>query len=669
MVSKGVFFFTLLNATISFAQFKEVSRSVKIDHVFRSPLLMGGGVAFIDFNDDGFDDIYAPGGAGRDKLYLNLGDGTFYDYTTISGITAITNNVFTNGVIAGDIDNDGCNDLFLTTSSNVPNLLLKNNCDGTFLNISSQANILEESFSMSAAFLDFNLDGFLDIYVVNYVDTSRFIKDDQDKIIGFDHTCYPSLFYVNNGDGTFDESATALGIDDIGCGLAVLSTDYDLDGDQDIYIANDFGEWVQPNVMLRNNYPEESFTRVSNESGLSIGVYGMGIANGDYDYDGDLDYYITNIGRNVFLENQGTESFIDVTSELNVENQFTKEDMQATSWGTFFFDYDNDFDLDLFVSNGFISSAEFLKTDPQDRNVLYQYDAQQNTYVDISQEYGINNPFINRGAAYADYDVDGDLDYAVASIESNARTEHTLLYRNDYTGDNNWLAFKLEGSSSNPNAFGAVITLYVNNKSVIRELSSGGPYCSQHSLIQHFGLAEHRNVDSVRVQWNVNSRQTYLGVPVNNYIFLKEGDDDFYTMGCMNSEDENYNPEATLNYQCSDLKELGCLDPEASNYDPSATIESFNCKYNNVISDLTSDPEMNIIVYPNPTVGILNFVFENLIPGRVIVYDISGHVVLASDIKDSNPVSIDLSALKNGLYYLNLLKGNIILKKEKIVKL
>ena len=253
--------FFLFLVQISYSQtFTEVSNSSGVDHLFQQFANMGGGGVFFDYNNDGWEDLYLTSGKGKDHLYENLGDGSF-SLITDSWLN-LTAEYYTVGVISGDVNNDGYRDLYITTwrgeenSGNLErNLLFINNGDGTFSEKGIEYGLSIASFSMGASMLDYNNDGFLDIYTVNYVESSAFLYDSDGEINGFDHDCFENQFYKNNGDGTFSEISAALGLHNNGCALAVMPTDFDQDNDADLYIANDFGEFIVPNTILRNDLP------------------------------------------------------------------------------------------------------------------------------------------------------------------------------------------------------------------------------------------------------------------------------------------------------------------------------------------------------------------------------------------------------------------------------
>jgi len=362
--------------------FVDVSNDVGIDHVFKQFSNMGGGAVFFDYDNDGWEDLYITGGINKDVLYRNLGDGNFMKIT--DSWIDITEDFYTIGVVSGDINNDGFRDIYVTTwrevvNSNMNgslkrNLLFINDGIGGFDEKSVDYRLTTPSFSMGAAMLDYNNDGLLDIYEINYIENSIATYDPDHIINGFAHECYENKFYYNNGDDTFTEMSATLGVNNSGCALAVMPTDFDQDNDQDLYIANDFGEFVVANTILQNEYPMNKFIDVSVVTSMNVGIYGMGIAYADIDKDGDFDYYITNLGRNVLLENDGNQNFNDISTEANVENTYAEnsnDELFTTSWGTSFLDVNNDTWPDLFVANGRVPAAAFIATGEDDPNKLY----------------------------------------------------------------------------------------------------------------------------------------------------------------------------------------------------------------------------------------------------------------------------------------------------------
>jgi len=527
--------FLLISSALFSQVFTDVTSASGINHLYKQASNMGGGAVFFDYDNDGWEDLYITGGLDKDKLYRNLGNGNF-QLTTDSWIN-ITEDFYTIGAVSGDIDNDGDKDLFVTTwrgeDNEGPltrNLLFINNGNSTFSEAGTHYGITDPAFSMGATMLDYNKDGYLDIYVVNYVEASSIIYDSQGEAIAFDHQCYENLFYRNNGDGSFTEMAAALGLNNNGCALAVMPTDYDQDRDQDIYIANDFGEFVVANTLLENNYPTNSFSDVSVATGMDVGIYGMGIAYGDYDKDGDFDYYITNLGRNVLIENDGSQNFSDVSTTAGVQNTYaenTGNTLYSTSWGTAFLDINNDTWLDLFVANGRVPAVNFIATGEDDPNKLFVNNG-DGTFNDVSNVAGVNDYHRGRGMAYADYDKDGDLDVVVIVQDGTPNAgAKTVLYQNQLNpngSDNkNWAQVTLQGTTINRDAMGAMVELTVNGEKLIQEVHGQGSHCSQHSLTLHFGLGSNTTISELKVIWSATDTQTFLNLDANTRYSLVQG--------------------------------------------------------------------------------------------------------------------------------------------------
>lgn len=498
--------FTLLSFLICVsisAQFTEVASDVGINFMPNVSNYMGGGCAWFDYNNDGWEDLYVTGGLDGDKLYRNNGAGLFQDVTEGSGIElTVTKN--TMGVSAGDFDNDGDQDLWVicwrsTISPELTSsMLFRNEGNGLFFDVAEDAGITQTAFSVSGGMMDLNGDGWLDLYSGNYVASPQFIQEDG-VVVGFNHDCYEDWIYINNQDGTFTEISADSGIWNEGCTLALAGTDYDRDGDTDLMIANDFGEWVIPNKLYRNEGPDVDWLDVSDDAVANQAIYGMGVAVGDYDEDLDLDYYMTNLGHNILL-NQDNGVFSEVAIEEGVSNGIDNEILN-TGWGTFFFDADNDSYLDLFVCNGHIPTIEFLENHVYDPNKLYAYDG--TGFQDVTEAMGVGDTLIGRGCAYADYDKDGDLDFAVLNIPNNVTSppdQNFRLYRND-SDAGSWIVITLEGTTCNPNAFGAQVELYADGRTFLREISGGTSHASQNSNLLHFGLGEISAVDSAQIMW------------------------------------------------------------------------------------------------------------------------------------------------------------------------
>jgi len=501
--------------------FSEVSTMVGVIHHYQNSMLMGGGAAVFDYDNDRFLDLYLTGGEKGDKLYHNNGDGTFTDVSSFAGISSF-DSVWTMGAATGDIDNDGFREIFITTWDGYPNIILKNNGDGTFTDIATAAGITDTALSIAPTFGDVNNDGFTDIYVANYVD-----QDNSNPQNGFDYTCYANYLYVNNGDETFTDLAATYGVADTGCGLATAFTNYDHEADIDLFIANDFGEWVRPNTLFRNDLPGTGFTDVSLSSGMNDSIYGMGIAIGDYDEDGDFDYYVTNLGRNVLRNNNGNGTFTDLTDTAGVTNTFTDSTLFAVGWGTAFFDYDNDSYLDLIVANGHIPADSAIANSTDNPNVLFKNNG-NGTFSDVSDAQGFNDTTRGRGLALGDFDNDGDLDIVVGVVNSDSSSLNpTLIYKNLQVTGNNWVSFSMQGTTSNRDGFGAQITVYAGGRSFIREIDGGSSHLSHSSSLAHFGLGSIASIDSVVILWPDSNLDGIGPISVNQFYHVIE-DSSFY---------------------------------------------------------------------------------------------------------------------------------------------
>ncbi len=517
--------------------FEDISIDLGIDFTHDdNELNMGGGVAFFDYDNDGDEDLYLTGGAQYDRLYRNEGDGTFTDISFIAG-TFVSNLGHTIGVTTGDIDNDGFQDILVTnfqedlnlgdTIIGFRNFLLKNNQDGTFTDIGIQAGMVEEGTSFSAAMGDVNLDGYLDIYIGNYVTKLGFADGPGG---GFTHKCGANHLYINNQDGTFTEMSEEYGVANAGCTLGTLFTDFDYDGDLDLIVSNDFGQYVIPSAAYRNNYPDPTFTDIMPD-GLSA-IYGMGTSVGDFDEDGDFDYYETNIGRNILHKNEDGNAFTDWGTEAVCTNEWVPgTDQRATGWNSALQDFNNDTYLDLWVVNGRISATSDTLVIPvqgyENPNAFFMGDG-DGTFTDVSSAVGMDDPMVSRGGAFADFDNDGDLDVCISTLDvifgaTPDWEPHILLYENTATDLGNYLQVRLTSTDSAPNGIGSKVEIYVDGRKLIREIGGGSGHASRNSLRAHFGLGEYAAIDSMRVLWTSGHIDVLYQIDANQIYDLTEG--------------------------------------------------------------------------------------------------------------------------------------------------
>jgi hypothetical protein len=603
--------------------FTDNSDSAGIDHICNSPYLMGGGVAFFDYDQDGDEDLYMTSGFDRDHLYENDGLGNFTEVGMSKGLS-FTDEFFTFGVICGDIDNDGDKDVFLTTFlgediiTEEPifynNKLLLNN-GGQFTDISIQAGITDSLISTSATFIDVNLDGYLDVYVINYVEEESPLLDSNNNPIGYSSTCFVNHLYLNNQDNTFTESANTFGLDHMGCGLAVASTDFNNDQNTDIYLANDFGYWLEPNVMFENTTPGFALTNTGSSLGADIGMFGMGIAVGDFDEDLDLDYYITNIGPNALLENDINNGFTDVSVGLDVTND-SVSGFLTTGWGAEFLDVDNDTYLDLLVANGHIPMPEdFFETSLMDPNKLYLNDG-SGGFIDASIANNVADSSMSHGLAYGDINNDGFLDFVTVNTDTNITSNNKSKLFVNTGGGNNWIKLKLEGTISNRDAYGSHVVLYADGRSFLREVSGGASHASHSSSTLHFGLSTISFIDSIEIYWPSKLIETVYGKAVNETLNFLEG---------------------------SGIVSLNEVD------------------------------EISFSIYPNPTKGVTNLQMNGKIQSdvNISIFDCYGRVVFQQQVETTNldnRVGINLNYLSAGLYTVSLSTSNGKLAKTLIIE-
>jgi len=453
-------------------------------------------VSVADYDNDGDLDVYIV--ASRlyraadpntwNRLFRNNGNNTFTDITALAGVRSLLSGYPVGsmgnklGAAWGDYDNDGYIDLFLANYG--PNHLFRNNGNGTFSDVADAAGVkgVDNQVNSSAMWVDIDLDGDLDLHVCGYT--------------------RENVLYENNGDGTFTDISVSAGIDDVSQAFTALPIDANTDGYPDLYLANDYGA----NDFFLNN-GDNTFSRKTSLFGLEDDGDGMGAAIADYNGDGLFDMYITNIGSfnpNPLFTATGQDSFIDMSIQMNVNDA-------GWAWGTEFFDFDHDTDLDLYVVNGWGTMPG--------NNFLFESKLADggNGFVDISSQSGVDGGRQARGLVVFDYDNDGDQDMLVANI-----TDKPYLYRND-NGNGSWLKVDLEGTVTNRNAYGAIVTLQSGSLE-LHQMKDGVDFYGQSDKPLHFGLADRQVVDWIDVQWPGGEKERFSNFSVNQQILLREGD-------------------------------------------------------------------------------------------------------------------------------------------------
>lgn len=505
----------------------------RVDYIVET---MGAGVAFFDFDNDGWLDIFlvsgsrlegAPAGA-TNRLYRNNRDGTFTDVTRKAGLER---SGWGMGVTVGDYNNDGFEDLFVTYWGQ--NVLYRNNGDGTFTNVTKHAGLaLPPRWASGCTWVDYDRDGKLDLFVTHYLqfDQARIPRRGADPSCnwkGVPVNCGPrglpqetSLLFHNNGDGTFTDVTARSGIGKAkGYGLTAVAADFDDDGWPDIYVACD----SVASLLFRNNH-DGTFTEEGLERGVALNEdggeqAGMGVAVADYNYDGRLDLLKTHFAEDtsVLYRNQGKGNFLDVTtrSGLAVETRYV-------GWGAGIEDFDNDGLPDIFAVTGHVY-PEIQKHLPEFpyKTPRYLFRSLENGKFEELVEQagpGVSAPHAGRGAAFGDFDNDGDVDILIMN-----QNEPPSLLRNDVSGANHWLQVKLVGTKSNRSAIGARVTAKYGERQQAREVMAQSSYLSANDPRLHFGLGKATSAD-LEIRWPNGGTESIKGAPADRVVTIREGE-------------------------------------------------------------------------------------------------------------------------------------------------
>ena len=571
----------------------EVSRKAGVDfqNVFGAPerkryLLetTGCGVAWIDYDGDGFPDLFLVNGttlenwgsgfgirdsakedhklearsqslqesseaienrsrkAGKidnptNRLYHNNGNGTFTDVTAKAGLL---HTGWGQGVCAGDYDNDGRDDLFVTYYGK--NLLYHNNGDGTFTEVAERAGVAGDAWrwNTGCTFFDYDRDGLLDLFVANYVDQGRDFQllpqpgsGQFCQYKGIPMACGPrglptgrNYLYHNNGDGTFTDVSEKSGIlllPEKHYALGVISVDYDNDGWPDLYVACDSTASILYHNNRNGTFTDQAFVAGVAYSGDGEAQAGMGVAAGDYNQDGYLDLAKTNFSDDTpdLYANNGDGTFRDATFTAGLGSH-----PNFLGWGIGFLDFDNDGWLDLFMANGHLDRVidqYHIDSTYAEPKLLYHNQpgpAGQRRFVDVSQSSGPALPLLSssRGVAFADYDDDGNIEIVINNMNGPAH-----LLRNEGGNRHHWIKVKAMGVKSNRSGIGTRVEVRAGQLRQVDEVRSGSSYISQSDLRLHFGLGEHREAEEIILRWPSGQVDRLLHVPGGRTIVVQEG--------------------------------------------------------------------------------------------------------------------------------------------------
>ncbi|MGM0485687.1 MAG: CRTAC1 family protein [Planctomycetota bacterium] len=497
------------------------------------PETVTAGLATFDYDGDGLIDIYFLNGAPlrgaeyaetpRNELWRNVGNWKFVEVTEQAGVG---DTGFGLGVATADYDNDGHEDLYVNNYG--PNVLYRNNGDGTFRDVADLAGVnCGNKVGAGVVFLDANVNGLLDLYVANYVDFTyeNHITHSQHGHAEYagprDYDAVPDVLYENNGDGTFTDVSDSSGIrDHAGSGMGMVAADFDGDGDTDVFILND----VAGNFLMVND-GEGHFEEAGLLAGTAYNTYGealgsMGVDCGDYNNDGRLDFFMTSYQGElpVLYRNAGNGAFEDVTLSSGVGEGA----LPYVNWGVGLVDFDNDGLRDAFIANGHLQDQIDKYDDStayQVRNLL-QRNVGGGTFKNISDRCGDGLAPVrsSRGAAFDDLDNDGDIDAVVL----NSRRRPTII-RNDSPRRNHWIQIRLKAITANRDGVGAQVRVTAGPLVQMAEVHSGRGYQSHWGMRLHFGLRDQEQVDQVEVRWLGGETEVFEDLAVDGLVTLVQG--------------------------------------------------------------------------------------------------------------------------------------------------
>jgi len=503
------------------------------------PETLGPGCAFLDYDNDGWMDIflinsgpsdfYHPKKPLKNALYKNNRDGTFTDVTDKAGVAG---NAFGMGVAVGDFDNDGFPDIFVTAYGKCT--LYRNNHDGTFTDVTQKAGLSTPGWTTSAVWFDYDNDGKLDLFLCSFVDYGT--KDHLscgDNKLGHHYYCIPRVFkgtasylYHNNGDGTFTDVTKGTDIEKaLGKGLGVVATDINNDGLMDLFVAND----TVQNFLFVNRGKDAHGKTKWEEMALAAGVgfsdngqarSGMGVDAADVFQTGYQDLFVANVDQEMFslYRNNKDESFTDVAHK----NSVAQATRLLSGWGLKFFDYDNDGNVDLLLANGHPDDMiENYSAQVKYKEPLLLFHQEGGKLVNVTDKGGpaFTKPYPARGLAVGDFNNDGAVDVLIATNGGAP-----VLLKNNAAAGNHWLGLKLQGTRCNRDAIGARITWSAGGQKRTRLKTSGGSYLSSHDPREVLGAGKNSKIDWVEIRWPQPSGkvQRIENPPMDRYIEVKE---------------------------------------------------------------------------------------------------------------------------------------------------
>lgn len=500
------------------------------------PETVGAGCAFLDYDNDGWMDLYLvnsgpcdfyqPPQPLRNALYHNNRDGTFTDVTEKARVPG---SAYGMGVAVGDYDGDGFPDLYVTQYPH--SILYHNNGDGTFTDVTDKAGVSAPGWATSAVWFDHDNDGRLDLFVCRFVDYSKTkLKFCGDLITKERHYCIPSIYdpmpcwlFHNNGDGTFTDVSKESGIaQHLAKAWGVVAADLNNDGRVDLYVTND----TVPNFLFANR-GKGKFEEIGMLAGVGLSVFGkprsgMGVDAADYDQDGWIDLFEANVDQEMFslYHNDKNEAFSDVSNP----NGIGSTTRLMSGWGLKFFDFDNDGNIDLLLCDGHPDDRiEQLRDNVKYLEPMLLFRNSGTAFENVSRQSGtfFSTSLAGRGMALGDFNNDGAVDVLVS--QNNAAP---VLLRNQAVLDNHWLGVRLIGKKSNIGAIGAKVTYQAGDLKRHQFKVGGGSYLSSHDPRMVLGIGKRTKIDWLEVQWPQPSGKTerITNLPIDRYVTIVEGD-------------------------------------------------------------------------------------------------------------------------------------------------